>query len=211
MTDIGSLLEKDLQWRETELTTLKLLALEAGHATARQRALLRSCWLLLYAHYEGFCKYAWDVYLDYIEGQHIPARDCVDDLIALSYERVLKGKLNTPTRELLALFRDELPVYLSQPIRFPVRPDAKSNLWPDVFTGNAKKLGLSCTYIDFSEIEVKALVGRRNAIAHGEGVYVNSVQDYSLYEEKILLVMHDLAVQVCDCIEGKKYRAPPAP
>ena len=60
-------IEADLKWREGELASLKLLAASADHGSDRQRAILRALWAMLYAHYEGFCLFCWDLMLSAIE------------------------------------------------------------------------------------------------------------------------------------------------
>ncbi len=57
-------LDKDLNWREAELTSLKVQLITTTKGTVAHKVLLRAMWALLYAHYEGFCKFAWDLYLD---------------------------------------------------------------------------------------------------------------------------------------------------
>jgi len=51
-------LEQDLNWREAELASLKVLVAEATAGTVSHQALLRALWAMLYAHYEGFCKFS---------------------------------------------------------------------------------------------------------------------------------------------------------
>jgi len=68
---IDVVLEKDLQWREAELASLKRLAINATSNSVTHQSLLRALWALLYAHYEGFTKFAWDTLLDHIQGEKL--------------------------------------------------------------------------------------------------------------------------------------------
>ncbi len=61
MFDWAKQLGDDLTWREAELASLKLLVSEAEIGSVRRASLLRAIWVLLYAHYEGFFKFAWDL------------------------------------------------------------------------------------------------------------------------------------------------------
>ena len=55
--DWSQQLEEDLSWREGEIASLKLAIVAA--VPSRRAPLLRAAWALLYAHYEGFCRFAW--------------------------------------------------------------------------------------------------------------------------------------------------------
>ena len=58
MQPLSRALEEDLQWREAELVSLKLVAAAAEAGTVRHDATLRALMALLYAHYEGYCRFA---------------------------------------------------------------------------------------------------------------------------------------------------------
>ncbi|MBR8826692.1 MAG: hypothetical protein DSM107014_02110 [Gomphosphaeria aponina SAG 52.96 = DSM 107014] len=55
-------IEQELDWRERELTSMKILVITTKNNSTKQA--LRSLIVMLYAHYEGFCKFAWDLYLN---------------------------------------------------------------------------------------------------------------------------------------------------
>jgi hypothetical protein len=57
--------------------------------------------------------------------------------------------------------------------------------------------------MDAARNRIKALVSRRNDIAHGKAMTVKSIDEYSEYENSTFLVMHDLAVQVVEILEPK--------
>lgn len=64
MTDWPALLEGDLQWREAELASLKRIAITNSGNEVTLRATLRAGWAMLYAHFEGFTKFCWELLLD---------------------------------------------------------------------------------------------------------------------------------------------------
>ena len=64
MNNWSQQIEDDLRWREEELVSLKLQAISMDKNSIRHKALLRAMWVLLYAHYEGFCKFPWYLYLE---------------------------------------------------------------------------------------------------------------------------------------------------
>src|SRR4028118_1366781 len=90
-------LEDDLNWRETELAILKQQAVLASKDSDRYRVLLRAMWALLYAHYEGFCKFAWDLYLEELQKAGVKRKNCKDEIAKLSLQKkfkALKGNLS---------------------------------------------------------------------------------------------------------------------
>ena len=58
-----------------------------------------------------------------------------------------------------------------------------------------------------NEGRLKALVSRRNSIAHGQKMIVRDLEEYAQYETAALLVMHELAVEVLSALETKSYLA----
>jgi hypothetical protein len=76
MPDLATTLEDELTWREAELASLKLLVLDSSRGSVRELSLLRALWIMLYAHYEGFCKFAWDFYLENVEKVGVARHAC---------------------------------------------------------------------------------------------------------------------------------------
>lgn len=58
MSNWDKQLEDDLDWRQAELASLKSQVIKATNGSVMHQVLLRAMWALLYAHYEGFCKFA---------------------------------------------------------------------------------------------------------------------------------------------------------
>jgi hypothetical protein len=79
MTSWADQIEEDLKWSEAELGSLKIQAAAAPAKSDRQRALLRALRTMLYAHYEGFCKFCWDVLLDQMEKDGCVRSDASQD------------------------------------------------------------------------------------------------------------------------------------
>ncbi len=58
MSNFVKQLEEDLDWRIAELGILKTQVVSARKGSDRYQVMLRALWAMLYAHYEGFCKFA---------------------------------------------------------------------------------------------------------------------------------------------------------
>lgn len=176
----------------------------------RYRALLRALWTLLYAHYEGFCKYVWDVYLSEIEKTETARKMCILSLASLSCQKQFK-KLNADlSPENMFLFmKDRFNEILEGPIEFPVKMSTQYNLEPDVLIDNSKKLGLDYSLVEQlvaeRDSELNSLVKRRHEIAHGKKNYIETIEDYQKHENAALEVMYELAFAVIRSLDERLY------
>jgi len=125
--------------------------------------------------------------------------------------RELRVNCNSPS--LWEFFRRKLPTFLTADASFSdeCRLSTESNLWPDIFQRECEKVGLDSQEIQKQWGRIKALVSRRNDIAHGKTMTIKSVGEYTEYENATLLVLHDLAIQVLDILENEAYMAQPRP
>ncbi|MCU1308971.1 MAG: hypothetical protein JWO20_96 [Candidatus Angelobacter sp.] len=95
---------------------------------------------------------------------------------------------------------------------FDVKLETDSNLWPSVARKNCSELALPSEYVTTHELKLKALVSRRNDIAHGKRMIIKTLSDYQPYEEAALQTMHELAIAVLEALESKSHlKAVPTP
>ena len=87
------------------------------------------------------------------------------------------------------------------------RLETESNLWPNVFERECAKIGVSSNVMRLYSTRMRALVSRRNDIAHGKGMTIRSVNEFAEYENCTLLVLHDLALQVLEILEKEAYKS----
>ena len=206
MEDWARQIEEDLKWREAELASFKILIYFASKGSVRESALLRAIWALLYAHYEGFCKFAWDLYLDALEKEGVPRSVCRDNIVCLSLESDFKRlRGNLASESIWSFCTSEFQGLMSDPLVFQTKLETEHNLWPNIFRENTQKMALPTTMIDEHATRIRALVERRNEIAHGQKMIIQDIDEYQKYEDSALLIMHELAVNIIDALEGKKY------
>ncbi|SEJ33103.1 hypothetical protein SAMN05216201_10771 [Pseudomonas linyingensis] len=203
-------IENDLKWREAELVSLKRLAITAPEGSISRRSILRAMWAILYAHYEGFTKFCWDTVFDHIQSEGIPKRELSENFSLISMERAfkdLRGRMDSAS--LLRFFGGELSAIMAEKAEFPedFRLKTESNLWPNVFERESSRIGLVCAELDNHRARIKTLVGRRNEIAHGNGVFINTLNEYSEYENATICLMHDLALRTIELLEERSYLA----
>ena len=203
-------IEADLKWREGELASLKLLAASADHGSDRQRAILRALWAMLYAHYEGFCLFCWDLMLSAIEKEACTVGELNENLAKLAMaEEFGRLRRDMSSDRIWMFFQNEFKSCLQKPVKFTRRLEANNNLWPSLAMENNKAIGLDCDLFDKHAALIRALVSRRNEIAHGKKMVIKDLKEYQTYENAALLVMHELAVCVVNSLETRTFVNPP--
>jgi hypothetical protein len=206
---IDQVLEADLKWRESELASLKRLAINAQEGSVTYQSLLRALWALLYAHFEGFTKYSWDTLFDYIQSEKIPKEALSEPFAMIALEKDFKSlRVALDAASIMQFLNVSMPAAMQSEADFPeeVRLKTDSNLWPNVFERETSKLGINCEELVKHRSRIKALVARRNDIAHGKGMTIASVAEYHTYENSTLCLMHELAIKTIEIIDSKSYR-----
>jgi hypothetical protein len=212
---VDVILEQDLKWREAELASLKRLAINATTEPVAYRALLRAMWALLYAHFEGFTKFCWDTVLDHVQSTAIPAAGLEYKFALLALEPRFKlHRANLDSSSIWTFFEVGLPQAMLAAAQFPddSRLKTESNLWPNIFERESHRLGIQCNELQKHRSRIKALVARRNDIAHGKNMVIANLTEYHEYENATLCLMHELAIKSIEIIDGRTYeKQPPLP
>jgi hypothetical protein len=193
MTAIDEL-TADLGWRETELGLLKVF-LQRKDVTPRQHDVLaRAAWSLLYAHYEGYAKFCLTLFFERAERLVASCQVLPPKTKGYALFAELKRIRTLPADDLLRMLETFSATTGAQKPNFP-EVDTKSNLWPNVLEELLELADINCASIDKNRVLLKALVGKRNGIAHGQAITANYV-DYLKQENAVYEVMYELAYQV---------------
>ena len=199
-------LEDDLQRREAELATFKVLITGADEGTVRHQALLRALWVMLYAHYEGYCKFALQIYLDALMQRKLPRIDYKDPIIAFSMQGKFKHLSNDLSNDNCVRFIQQFPVDLNNPVEFDEEAFESHGNWvPDLLKKNCRSVGLSYNQVEANRPHLRYLVNLRNHIAHGKLLPVDNFQKYQDCEHATFSVMLGLAVAVIEALEQEQY------
>lgn len=164
---------------------------------------------MLYAHYEGFCKFAWNLYLEGIKQQNLNRNQCCEPIKIFSLKKKFKqvgGNLSS--KFLWEFFSTELPKMLNEDLEFAPQEyqlETKSNLKPELLKSNLEEINLFCPIIDEHEVILKRLVEMRNSIAHGEKNLIQELSEYEKYEKAAFDVMYELGLTIIESLEGQKY------
>lgn len=205
MASIEDRLLADISWREDELVILKTSYAQAAESTPRGRSLRRAYLALLYAHYEGFTKVAWEEYLIEISRCGLPIGALKPELCAIFTGKEIARVRQSPERDFKEAVFD-FRVMLLDKVSATYSKKETSNLWPSVFNQMMTSMALDPAFISKNSVELKSLVGRRNDIAHGENV---GISDSALVRLDLAVwdLFFDLTVCVVEACAKQAYRA----
>jgi len=190
-------IERDLDWREAELGILKILLANEQLSDREKFVLFRAGWALLYAHYEGFCKFALTVYYDVIRRSGKCHRDLPTKMQALALDKQMKVVRSLPTVDLIAQITTFEADYMDKPAEFP-EVDTDSNLWPSTLRNLLEGAEIHLPSLEMNNRSIATLVSRRNKIAHGERDIIPEYAYYLQFEEAVSTIMYDLAISIDD-------------
>lgn len=200
-------LETDRAWREEELRFLQNRCKDLSEADKEKY--LRALILMVYAHVEGFTKFALLGYVRCINSKGLSCAEVEASIAAASLREVFLALQNpdkkyplfneVPDDSALHRFAREREFLLrtsdvfSKPVNLPDSVvNTESNLWPIVLKKNLFRLGLPHEQFAHLEGNLSMLVNTRNEIGHG--AFPKPIK-WSLYEKlrnASLKVMSDL-------------------
>lgn len=194
-------IERDLDWREAELGILKILLANESIGEREKLVLYRAAWALLYAHYEGFCKFALTVYYDTIQKSGKCHEELPKSIQALALDREVNVLRNLPTVDFLSRIMSFDTEIMKKTAKFP-DVDTESNLWPKTLLSLLDHAEIDLPTLNSSNRSLATLVSRRNKIAHGERDIIPEYGYYAQYDEVVRNVMYDLAITIDDKLKS---------
>lgn len=224
--DVFQDLESDRNQRESEIRLVENLAAQAG--TDQERGmLLRSLVLLMYAHLEGFCKFALLAYSGAVNSLRIPCKEAAFPVLAASLGDILAALRNLDSKapefrtvlpddkDLHMLWRERTFVesyetVMSRIVEIPDRVvDTKANLNTRVLKRNLYQLGLNYPEVDRHRGAIDSLLGVRNAIAHGDALRVPKTEEVDRYTTAAFEVMRFVQESVYCALRDEIFKRQP--
>ena len=199
-------LSDDLVWREQELAFMRKQLIVAPVGSIQEKTLLRANLAMIYAHYEGFCKFALELYIDALERLKLKRKELVWPLAAFSMGKLHKVLCAETERvAFFSAFINEFEKQLEEVAEYDRLPQI-ANLWPDLLHDWLSRLDLSSEYVTNGHATLEALVYNRNQIAHGKKLMVASRAELDKFSEAATLAMHEVAVGISEALEKRTYR-----
>ncbi|MEO5951563.1 MAG: MAE_28990/MAE_18760 family HEPN-like nuclease, partial [Chloroflexia bacterium] len=146
------------------------------------------------------------ILLDQIEKDGCLRSAAIDPIAIFSLTKVFKeARGNTSPKGLWDFVCKTFKEEMARPLSFAARLETRSNLWPNVAIENNAAMGLDCKQVGVHEAQLRALVSRRNEIAHGKKLIVATLQEYEVYEKVVMIVIHELAVAIVEQLTNKGF------
>lgn len=226
--DFRAQLEYEFNWRQKELALLKNQL--SNIPEADKKTYCKALIIMLYSHFEGFCRMAFLTYIKLINDEKITRSDAKEHIIASSLLDVFRDienpdkpdskrcktfKISSDETKFQKFFLHiqfirEFETILQQKIDISDKlskdiADPESNLGPKVMQKILYRLGLP--YDKFNEYTgvIQHLRLRRDDFAHGEPVEGIKEKDYRDLEEKVYIIISDLIMLLTNAAENKSY------
>lgn len=215
-------LERDLSERTTELLFYQNQT-QAARSIEDADRLRRALVLLLYAHFEGFAKFAFEAYLLAVNALELSCRDASTTLVAATLQDIFKELRSAhPVRGLFKgqVAEDSTLMRFAREMRFVetayeildrkvMIPDTvvqtESNLKIHVLRKLLFRVGLDPALFDEYTGEIEELVNRRNLIAHGADRAGVEEQVYTKLRDSVLKVMAGISREIVEAARNRKY------
>ncbi|TGE21727.1 hypothetical protein E5K00_15760 [Hymenobacter aquaticus] len=221
--DLIAELEFDIEWRFDEIRFYHNIIARLSDNGEKMR-MRRAVIVMLYAHFEGFAKFAFQVYVKFINISNVKGRDVVYPVLAASIMKEIKGLNNLNQKS--PIFRNESPEdtdlhLLARSIEFVERlgelsercinlkeddvVNTESNLTPVVMRKILFRLGFP--YNDLSSVEssIQKLLGFRNAIAHGKMREGIEASVYEKIHQDVFALINAVKRKVSAAIMGSEF------
>lgn len=223
LDEIRAEIELDLTWRQNEIRFLRnqLAYISSEQDRDRYR---KSLVVMLYSHYEGFCKTALSIYADAINKESIKCLDAHECIVAAALADTFKD-LENPNKK-SKIFVNVLPddsqlhrfarqVELIEKldniwqrvIQLPIEVviDMESNLTPVVLKKVLYRLGFPYDMFKDNEGRIHLLLNRRNNVAHGVRKDGISEKEYSEIEIAAYDIMRELIRMIYTALKNEIY------
>ena len=216
-------LEEEQTWRQNEIRFLRnQLAGISGYN--RKKQYRKSLVVMLYSHYEGFCKFAMESYLKVVNQEGVRCEDATAAIVAGSWHAVFSAVESGDKKERIfkrplpsgdALHRlarrrefvESLPDFRATTARMPDDTvDTESNLWPIVLQKNLYRLGLQHDAFSSHDSTIRKLLNRRNDIAHGAQRDGLKSDIYLELERAVFRIMDDFMALILDSLKNTEYK-----
>ncbi|ACV62301.1 hypothetical protein Dtox_1428 [Desulfofarcimen acetoxidans DSM 771] len=184
----------------------------------------KSLIIILYSHFEGFCKKVLLIYVDYINRGELLTVNVKDGLAASNillefrrlndsnYKPITLGENALKADGILQMYgkrKEFMTTYrevMSKKLKIPDDiVDTESNLKSHVLKKLLFQLDMDFTIVDSYQKEINELVHKRNAYAHGDLVRPPSIDEYNNYRKKALMLMEEIKIIICDNYINQKY------
>jgi hypothetical protein len=199
-------LDNEFSWRLKEIANIKIVVRVSGNLS--RKTAVRAALPLLYGHWEGFIKSASTYYLEYVNGQSLTYRQLQSCFVVFGVKRKINDLISSKTSSVsistLDFLRDELDEKAKLNIESAIRTE--SNLSSKVFSNIATSIGIDTKdYESRYKLIDESLLNRRNYIAHGEYLDIDS-EGFRELADEILYLLRLYKTDIENSVSLEKYK-----
>lgn len=227
LLDVRAQIEEEITWRSDEIRFLKNQLSNIYRENEREK-FRKALVVMLYSHYEGFCKTLFLIYINEINLNGIGRSEANSYIVTASLEDAFKAydsrdkknkffKRQLPDDEKLHRFSrqvdfiDSMHDLLSEKVYIPEEIiDTESNLKPVVLRKLLFRLGFKYDIFNSYEGQIDHLLNKRNNIAHGSEKDGIKEEEYNDIEKATFTVIEELKKLVINALENKEFLKVPA-
>lgn len=222
LTELWAEIEEELGWRVDELRFLNN-QIELLQFEEEKEKLRRPVLLMIYAHFEGFSKFAFNLYITAINSEDLECREVNSVILASSFTEIFKDLRNPnsksdvfrstlPDEKKLHRFArsvhflDELNEKLGLKVKIPDSTiDTESNLKPAVMSKLLYSVGLDYNLFAVHSPSIHRLLHKRNKISHGESRAGIEKEEFTILYTLAIEIMKGIKSEIMVCLTEKKY------
>lgn len=230
LSDLAAQLEAELLWRQDEVRFFQNRGATLPTEDEKDQY-RRAVILVLYAHFEGFCKFGFELYRTTINGEQVSCAEATPAIAAAGWAQLFK-ELRDPTKK-CPDFKNSLPddgklhrfardrEFMERTTEFWQLPvtipddfvDTESNLKPVVLRKILYRLGLPHDQFDQHEGQISRLLNTRNKIAHGEDRAGVKETEYEELRKLVFQMMDAIKNKIIEYLRQKAFlkELPPVP
>lgn len=199
-------LDSEFSWRLKEIANLKIVVRTSENMN--KKTAVRAAIPLLYGHWEGFVKNASTYYLEFVNGQSLTYKELKSCFVVFGVKRkindLVSSKNSNVSISTLEFLRDELNERAKLKIESAIRTEF--NLSSKVFSNIANSIGIDTqAYEARYHLIDESLLNRRNHIAHGEYLDVDS-EGFRELADEILFLLRSYKTDIENAVSLEEYK-----
>lgn len=207
MSDIVKIISQDIDWRMSELASLKSIPLRYHLLGHHQKMLLKYSIPSIYALWEGFVRNSFSNYRAEINSLKLTFDEFHINLIVHAITSIDKLKLENP-RSSFEKKKEFTQVYLktiSESFTIPDVVPTKSNVNFEVINEILSIFNLELLPSAFKK-PLEKLLNFRNSIAHGEVLIPIRIEDVEKFTELLNDLMVEILLRIDNGLKLKTYK-----
>ncbi|WP_231421434.1 MAE_28990/MAE_18760 family HEPN-like nuclease [Pseudomonas sp. Leaf59] len=214
-------IESEREWREAEIRFLNNM--QGGLSDKDRTKIRRSIVCLLYAHIEGFVRFAFSLYVDQVNRKGLTCKDVSPAIAAAAFAKELKAlkDINSKSPFFIKALPDDKHLhgfardvdFITQIGNFYDHPvviaegyvNTENNVGREVLEKMLFQVGLEYSDLKDAYSPLNRLLNVRNDIAHGKRKQGISDEDYNTFLNCCRSVMTTISRRLTSSFGAQKY------